>query len=104
MAYKTVEEFLNAFGDALDKEASGRVDKTMALLAKCSPEGRRNLLASIGINSDMSNSIEEDYVRNYLDTMDLLDELETVNAKIEEHLRLEGVGSVIICAVKETIQ
>ena len=99
MADILANSVLSALGDMLEAEANARVDNAMVLLARCPEEVRHALLTSIGL----SPNADEDYMRDYLDTMDLLDDLEPFVVRIEEQLKLAGLGQHIVDAVQTQI-
>jgi len=95
----TCNSALSALGDMLEAEATARVDNAMVLLTRCPEEVRHELLTSIGLSS----STDDGYLRDYLDTLDLLDDLEPFVVRIEEQLKLLGFGSHITDAVQTQI-
>jgi hypothetical protein len=90
---------LSALGDVLEAEANARVDNAMLLLSRCKEEVRHELLASVGLSPNAA----EAYVRDYLDTLDLLDDLEPFVVRIEEQLKLAGLCQHIVDAVQTQI-
>ena len=99
MADILANSVLSALGDALEAEANARVDNAMLLLSRCKEEVRHELLASVGLSPNAA----EAYVRDYLDTLDLLDDLEPFVVRIEEQLKLAGLGTHIFDAVQTQI-
>lgn len=99
MADILANSVLSALGDALEAEANARVDNAMLLLSRCKEDVKHELLASVGL----SPNADEDYVRDYLDTLDLLDDLEPFVVRIEEQLKLAGLGQHIVDAVQTQI-